>query len=186
MKATGVFPRSKAQIAGEMSGGGETFDVTDKSDEGGGGEEADTGDGAQKLDQGVVIGEGLELALDVENTGFEMRDFVGGVRENGVEGFGDAGILELYERTNLWYDEAGAGGDGDPELAEDAAGGVDTGSPIGAQGGTETMESGEGVLVWRLDGDGPDVAVTEGFEDALGVRAVGFVTENVGTNGVRR
>jgi hypothetical protein len=48
------------------------------------------------------------------------------------------------------------------------------------------MERGERLLVHRLDGYGPDVFVTTGFQGSLGVGAVGFIAANVGTDVVRR
>lgn len=126
------------------------------------------------------------MVFDIKDTGFELDDFVGGVGESGKESFRNGGVLELDERSDLGSDVASTGGDSDTELTEYAAGGVDTGGTVGAQGGTETMKGGEGMLIGRLDGYGLDVFVTKGLKHTLGVTAIGFVSDDVGADGVRR
>jgi hypothetical protein len=94
--------------------------------------------------------------------------------------------LGFDEGADLGRYVASTGGDGDTELTEYAAGGVDTSGAVSAQGGTETMKGGEGMLIGGLDGYGFDVFVPKGFEHALGVTAIGFVSDDVGADGMRR
>ena len=45
-----TFSRGESQVAGEMPTGAKAVDVTDESDESGGGQDSDTGNGEQPLD----------------------------------------------------------------------------------------------------------------------------------------
>ena len=45
-----TFPGGEAQVAGEMPTGAKGMNVSDESDESGGGQDTDTGDGEQSLD----------------------------------------------------------------------------------------------------------------------------------------
>jgi hypothetical protein len=76
------------------------------------------------------------------------------------------------------------GGDGDTEFTEDAASGIDACGAVGEVGGAETMKGGEGVLAKRLDRNRLDIFVAKRFEQTFSVGTIGFVTNDVGMDGV--
>jgi hypothetical protein len=51
--------------------------------------------------------------------------------------------------------------------------------------GTEPVESSEGMLIEGFYGYGADIFVSKGFEDALGIRPICFIPNDIGSDGVR-
>lgn len=183
--AAGVFPGSESEEAGEVAGCWESMDIANKSDQGSGGQKADSGDGTQLFEDGVMISQRLELPFNGTDTSFELSDFISHISESRPQQPGDRTIQITDEILQGRYDSASAGGDGDAEFPEDSPGRINPSGPVGEVFGPETMKGCEGMLIGGFDGHGLDVFVTEGFENALGVGPVGFVTDDVGADGVR-
>jgi hypothetical protein len=184
MISAGVFPGGETEEAGEVAGCWESVNVADKSNQGSGGQKADAGDGTQLLEDGVMISQRLELPFNGTDTSFELSDFISHISESRPQQPGDRTIKIIDEILQGRYDSASAGGDGDAEFPEDSPGGVNPSGPVGEVFGPETMKGCKGMLIWGFDGHGLDVFVTKGFENALGVGPVGFVTDDVGADGV--
>jgi hypothetical protein len=173
VEAAGVLARDDAEEAGESASGGESREVSDEGVEGGGGDQADSGDGEVVLDEGQVVGEQLELSLAIVDFGVEVSDFRGETEQGGVkslwerlEGVGQGGgQMRQDVARSLW--------DGDAELAQGAADGVQARGACGHPGATGAVERGQGVLVEGLDGDGNDLLVAMSFQKGAG-RAAGF------------
>ena len=184
--AAGVFAGSEAEVVGEAAAGAEAVDIADEGEQRGGGEQTDAGDGTEAGHDGEVRGEGGELAFEGAGVGFELLDLGAGVGEGGMQGGGQGGIGPRQELADLRQDEAGAQRDHDAELAQEAAQGIEAGGAGGEPGGAQAVESGERLLIHRLDGDGVDVLVAESFEESAGVSAVGLVAQDVGAGGMGR
>lgn len=88
----GAFARGKTQVAGEMSAGTESVYVADESDERGGGENSDAGDGEEAFDDGRVFGQGAKLLLGVVHERLEEVDLLTGLAESIPEWHGNWGV----------------------------------------------------------------------------------------------
>ena len=77
-------------------------------------------------------------------------------------------------------------GNDDPELAQEASDRVDPRGPGGQPGRAQAMERGHRLLALRFDGHRPSLVVPRGFEQALGVGAVGLIARDIGPDHVRR
>lgn len=71
----GVFSRSQAEIARELSSRAKPSDVSDKGDEGGCGEKPDTGYVPKPYHDRHLPSEGLELPFRLAHSRFESADF---------------------------------------------------------------------------------------------------------------
>jgi hypothetical protein len=182
--AAGAFARGEAEEAGEVATGGESVWVADGGDECGGGEETDPGYGSEACDRGELACESGEVDLGRVDAFVELLHLVGDLGESGSESGWETRFGVVEESGEGWENVARPNGDRDPELAEETAGGVDACGSGGEPCGAKPVESGESLLIDRFDGDGADLFVPEGFEDALGVGAVGFVASDVGADGM--
>jgi len=86
---TGSLSRSEADIAGEVTSGGEAVNVTDEGDQGGSGEPADAGDGQQRGNRGALASQRVELALEGMDSLLDVRDLASGLLEGESQGRGD-------------------------------------------------------------------------------------------------
>ena len=91
-ETAGVLTRGQPQIAGEVTAGGETLNVPDEGDQGGGGDETDAGDGAQACDGGSLVGECLELVLDDTDAALHVADLGAGGGESWAQSVGQTGL----------------------------------------------------------------------------------------------
>ena len=107
-----------------MARGGEAVGVADEADQGGGGEQADAGDGAQGGDSGERGGEGGELLLDGAQALLEAGELVEDTLQRRPHSGGQRRVGIGEQRDDGGADLAGADGDGDTELAQQAADGV--------------------------------------------------------------
>lgn len=134
---------------------------------------------------GVLSGEGLDLALDIAGAGFEVRDFGAGFVESGAQRAGDGAIGILDQGADAGNDTARALRDEDADFAEHASGGVDTSGAVCDVGAAVAVQSSQDVLIEGFYGDRMDVLVSERLEERFGVGAIGFVAHGVGTGSVR-
>jgi len=185
VEAAGSLAGDDAEEAGESASGGESREVSDEGVEGGGGDQADAGDGEVVLDEGQVVGEQLQLSLAIVDFGVEVSDFRSETEQGGVksrrerlEGVGRGG-------GQMRQDVARALGDGNAELAQGAADGVQARGARGDPGGAGAVERGQGVLMEGLDGDGDDLLVAMSFQKGAGVGPVGLVAQDVAARLVR-
>jgi len=185
-EAARVLPGSEAEVTGEVATGREAVDVADKGYESGGSEESDAGDRAQAPGDGILRCESLDLVNDVADASVEVEDFSGGLLESRPQG-GRDGALRIFDESPHGRDDPGGTlGDGDPDLAENAAGRVDAGGAIGDVGRAVAVERSHDLLVDGFYGNGMDVLVAEGLEKSFRIGAIGLVAYGVGANGVRR
>ena len=183
--SAGVFPGSETEEAGEVAGSWESVDIANKSDQGSGGQKADARDGAKLFENGVIDCQRLELPFDGVDTSFELSDFISHISESRPQSFGNGTLKIIDERPYGWHDPTSTGGYGDAEFSENAPGRVDPSSPVSEVFGAEPVKGCESMLIGRLNGNRLNIFVSEGFEDALGVGAVGFIANDVGSDGMR-
>lgn len=124
--------------AGEASSRGESSRTTDEGHEGGSGEETDPGDGAQPSDILHLYPEGSELGLDSLDSTLEIADLLDGISEDGGKGRVDGVVVE--PGGDLRDDPFCADGDGEPELSEKTADGVEASGTRGHPAGAQTVE----------------------------------------------
>jgi hypothetical protein len=143
------------------------------------------GDGQVALDEEQIVGEPLELSLAIVDFGVEVSDFRGQAEQGGVKG--------LWERLE-WVGQGGgqarqdvarALGNGDTELAQGAADGVQARGARGDPGRAGAVERSQGVLVKSLDGDRNDLLIAMSFQKGAGIGAVGLVAQDVAAGLVR-
>src|SRR5262245_24148085 len=91
-ETAGAFAGRQAQVAGEVTCGGEALHIADEGDQGGGSEETDAGDGTQTVDGGNLVGEGLKLSLDDSNATFQVADLVASFGEAWTQSVGQGGV----------------------------------------------------------------------------------------------
>ena len=168
----------QAEPAAEVLAIGKAFWITDGGDERGAGEEPHTGDGLQALDIGIGFGQGLELALDPKHVDLKGCDLIEHAGEDALEWPWNVGVVD--EVSCLLLGELGPERDGEAEFAEEAAQAVDALRagvfPLLAN----AVQLLEHLLLDRADRDGLDVVATMGFEQGLGIGAVGFAAAAIG------
>lgn len=184
MIAAGIFPGRETEEAGEVASCRESVDITDECNQRSGGYKANAGDRTKLIERGVIPCQRLELPFNGLDTSFELSDFISHISERRSEQLGDRTFQIIDEILHGRHDLASADGDGDAELPEDTTSRVNASGPVGDVFGAETMKRCEGMLIRRFNGHGSDVFVAKGFENTLGVGAVGFVTDDVGMDGV--
>jgi hypothetical protein len=166
--------------------GTEASEISDESDESGGGEKADTGDGEVSLNQGYLLCEGSELTLTGVNSAFELSDLRAGFGKEGAKGIRETRLGVFEGGPDVGYDVVSSERNEDALLTKKPADGVDASCPILEPGRAEAMKRAEELLGGRLDGDGSNLVVAVGLEDATRVCAVGLVAEDVGSDVLRR
>ena len=184
-QSAGMFPWSQADVACEVTTRAKALHITDESEEGGGGQKTDTGDGAQTSDDGVVFGECFELTFGVTDAPFDVTNLGTRLPKCVAQGERHSGLGIFDQRVDGGHEVPGTGGNDDTEFAQDAASGVDAGGTLGDVCGSVSMKGGQDMLVDRLDGNGMDVFVAVGFEQGFGIGTIRFVSGDVGAHGVR-
>jgi len=162
------------------------MDITDEGYERGGGEEPDSGDGLEALGDGIIPGEGLDLALGVAGAGFEESDLRAGLVECGSQSRGDGPLGIFDQGQNGWDDMVSALRDEDADFPEHASGSVDSGGAVGDVSAAIPVQSSQDMLIEGFDGYRMDVFVAERLKERFGIGAVGLVACGVGAGGVRR
>ena len=74
MQAAGMFPGCKAEIAGEMAARGKAVNITCKSYNCSGTQQADSGYGTQAGYDRITFSQGLEVMFDISDTNLEILD----------------------------------------------------------------------------------------------------------------
>lgn len=97
-----------------------------------------------------------------------------------TQGIGNGAVGILNQGPDPGYDVVGTNRQGQAQLAQDAADGVDASSAVTDPGGAQPVQSRECLLRDRLDRDGMDLLVAMSFEQALGVGTIGLVAPHVG------
>lgn len=184
MIAAGIFPGSETEEAGEVASRRESMDIADKSNQSSGGHKANTRDRTKLVERGVIPCQRLELPFNSLDTSFELSDFISHISERRSQQLGDRTFRIVDEIPHSGHDLASTDGDGDAEFPEDTTSRVNASGPVGDVFGTETVKGCEGMLIRRFNRHGSDVFVAKSFENTLGVGAVGFVTDDVGVDGV--
>ena len=177
--AAGVFLGGEAEETGEMSSGAEPADVSDESDEGGGGEQSDSGDGHEALGERHLASHQLELFLEGLCPALEVIDFIAGhgQRDSQRRRNRSRGVVDLG--ADRWQDMAGTLRDDDAKFAQETANGVDACRSGGQIGEPESVQRRDGLLLDGLDRHRSDVLVAIGFEKCFGVGLVGLTAADV-------
>lgn len=162
------------------------MDVAEARHESGGGQEADAGNGAEPRDESALSRQGFQLPFGVADADLELSDPVGCFRQRDTERVGHPAIGVRDEGVDVAHDVVRADRDREADHVQQAPDGVDAGRACGNPGRPHPMEAGDGVLLDRLDGDGPDVLIAVGFEDRLRVVSVDLVAKDVGPQRVGR
>jgi hypothetical protein len=159
--------------------------MRDCCDARGRGEEADPGNLAQPLRDDVVLSEGGELSLDLDDPRFEAANLVNEDREHvpKTEGQGHVGIFEQCGKRP--QNGVGAERQVDSLFAEEAADRIQPGSACGHPLIADAVEGEQFLLGGRLHWNGPDAATTKRVEERLGIRAIGLVAAHIGPHVLR-
>jgi hypothetical protein len=139
-RARGPLSGDEAQIAREVPSGTEASEISDESDESGGGEKADTGDGEVSLNQGHLLCEGSELTLTGVNSAFELSDLRAGFGKEGAKGIRETGLGVFEGSPDVGDDVVSSEGNEDALLTKEPADRVDARGSILEPGRTETMK----------------------------------------------
>jgi len=126
----------------------------------------------------AVHGELMELMLDAFDALFELEDVVEQGREGGLERVGKGPVIE--DGAHLAFGVGGALGDGVAELSEEATKGIDTGGAGFLPLLADAVKLLELLLVDGAHGDGPNARAPVGFQEGLGIDAVGFIAPAIG------
>ncbi len=181
-----MFSWSKAEIAGEVTARGKARDIADESDKSGSGEQADSWNCEQMLDDIAFFCQKPYLPLDIPDTFFKILDFGAGIGEKRMQGRRKFRVISGHEVMYCGDHLSSPLRDEDADFAEYAPGGVDTSCLLGHVGGSEPVQAHQYVLVDSFDGYWMDVLVSEGFEQSFCVGRIGFVTCDIWTDGMRR
>src|SRR5207245_11020170 len=161
-ETTGVLARCQAEVAGEVTAGGEALDVADEGDQGGGGDEANAGDGAQPGDGGGLIGERFELVFNEPDAVLQLSDLGAGFGERRAQTIRKAGVGIGEQVPGPGENMMGTDGNDAAELAQQPPDRIQACGAGRQPGGAQAMQRGEGLLGTRLHGDGVDVLVAIG------------------------
>ena len=176
--AGAVLAGGQAEPAAEVLAVGKAIWCADGGDQRGAGQKPDAGDGLQALDIGIGFGQGLELVLDPHQVGLEGCDLIEHAGEDDLEWRWNGRLVD--EVSGLLLGDLGPERHGEAEFAEEAAQAVDALSAGVLPLLTDTVELLEHLLLDRADGDGLDVVAAMGFEQGIGIGAVGFATTAIG------
>lgn len=156
------------------------MDVAHGDEEGRGRKDSDAGDGEKKLDRGDLLPEPLELAPEADGLGFEFPDLFEGLEEGVTEKAGNQLMVE--GAMGMGQEGSGALGDGDAELSEKAANGIDAGSAAGEVPGAQAVQGRDGLLLQGFHGDRRDLLVATSLEDGPGIGPIGLVAQTVASD----
>ena len=125
-----------------------------------------------------------KLLLDGADARVKLGDLLDGGGEGGAQQSGDAGVGVLQQQANLGDDVVGADRKWQAEFAEQAPDRIDPAVRVASQvdrGGARRP----GPAGFRTSRDRVDILVAKGFEQTLGVGAVGLVTQHIGADHMR-
>jgi hypothetical protein len=120
-----------------------------------------------------------ELSFSGPHVGLERRDLVTGGGGRRVKRYRDRGRV-LQSLPDLRHDALRADRTEDPELTQQTAERVQPCRPRREPGGAKTVRRRDGLVLDRLDGHRMNLLVPVGFEQSLGIGAVGAVAPYVG------
>jgi hypothetical protein len=175
LRSAGVLLWSQAKEAGKLTASRETQNLADKGDEGGGRYQPDTRNRHQVLNHRHAGCQSAQLALDGFHALLEISDLKASFSERQAQGIGNGAISILDQCPDLGHDVVSTDWDRQAEFPQDATHGVDASGAVADPGGAQPMQGGQCLLRDRLDWNGMDLFVAMGFEQALGVGAVGLV-----------
>jgi hypothetical protein len=155
-------------------------DVAHGGEEGGGGEDSDAGDGEEILNRRDGVTESLELVLEAGGLGLELSDFLEGLEEGVSEKRGDQVMVE--GAVCVGQEGPSSLGHRDTEFSEETADGIDASGAAGEVSGAKPVQSGDGLLIQRLDGDRCDLLIACSFQNGSGVGTVGLVADSVASD----
>ena len=161
-----------------MAAGREVMRGAGTGDGGGAGQQTGTGDGLQALHGGVGSGQGCNLIFDLGDVVFEGVDFFEQAVEDLDEWVWEVGVVE--DVAGLSLGDFGAFGYGMAELTQEAAQAIDALGSGAFPLLTDAVELLNLLLVDRAHGHGLDAFTAMGFEDGLGVDAVGLAAASIG------
>jgi hypothetical protein len=179
--AAGVLSRNQSQEACESPTGRETSGVAYERDQGGGRQETYPRQGPQAADIVVPPADHFEMRLDGLDSNFQFPDLIARFGEGWGERWGNRALF-AQPLVDLRNDRPRSGRDRKTQLTKHPSYSVD---PRGARrdpSRAKSVESGECLLVDRLDGDGKDLLVPHRFENGFGVSSVGLVSPPVTTD----
>ena len=167
-----------AEPGGEVAACSEVMGRAGAGDHGGTGEQPDAVDLSQALDVIAVLGELMELLLDAFDVLFESEDVVEQSGEGGAQRLRQSGVIE--DSPPLAFGIGGTLGDGIAELSEEAAQGIDTGGAGFLPLLADAVQLLELLLVNGAHGNGADTRAAMGFQERLGIDAVGLIAPAIG------
>ena len=184
--AAGMLLGSQADIAGEMSGGGEATNVPHHCDECGGGEQTDARDGFEARRCGDLRSQGAELEFDLPNPLLEIPDLLDRFGESGAHQIGERSLGVCEQEREPRQDVAGSDGDGQAKLSKKPPEGVQACRAGTEPGGTKAMEGGERLLRNGFDRDRSNFLVAVSLEECLGIRPVRLIAVDILARDMRR
>lgn len=176
----GFLLRSQAEETSEFPAGWEAQDFADKGDEGSGRNQSHTGNRHQALDYRHAGCQSAQLALDCFDAVLEIANLQAGLSQSQAQGIWDRAVGILDQGPDPGHDMVGTDRQGQAQLAQDAANGVDAGGAVADPGRTKPVQRRQGLLRDGLDRNGVDLFVAMGFEQALSVGAVSLVAPHIG------
>ena len=180
------LPRREPEITREVPPGRKPRDVADRRHQRRGRQQPDPGNCAELTDDHILAGDALELALNGPQARLDLPDVRGRIGQRGPQQSRNYGVGVFQERGHVGYHMVRADRHDEPELAQQAADGVDPRGAGGEPHGAQAVQRRQGLLRLRLDRHRSDIFVPKSFEQSLGVGAIGLVPQHVGANDVRR
>jgi len=130
-------------------------------------------------EDGDLLGEGLELRLDVLDACRERGDLLAQGGQAGLESLGQPAAVVLDDLPGFGQHVLASLGDEETELSQETSEGVDGADAVGQPSRAQAMQRGYHLLSDVLDGHRSDLLVAEGLEQGIDVRAVGLVPDDV-------
>jgi len=180
----GELFRDQAEERGETPARAEAGGRADKAEQSGRSQKADAGDGLETFGRGDFFGQGREPAIGEPDIFLEPSDLIAESQKHRMKLCGHTLASEGVGDGR--QDTAGACGNRQSELAQDAAQNVQPSRPGGDPGRTRRVQSRQNMLADGLDRHGEDLLVAAGFQERVGIGAVGLVAEAVASDVMRR
>jgi hypothetical protein len=136
-------------------------DVSHGGEESCGGEDPDSGHGQEILNRGNSVAEALELVFEGGGLGFELPDFLEGLKEGVTKKSGDQVMVE--GAVGVGQERPSALGDRNAEFSKNSADSIDAGRTTGEVSGAQAVEGRDGLLVQSFNRDSGDLLVTSGL-----------------------